>query len=74
MEDTWYQCWKCLIKGILRQAHEKWASVEEVSFLVYVINENEHVVNTLEQDHPIAPVLELPKKIVGYVACTDTSQ
>jgi hypothetical protein len=48
--------------------------VEEVSFLVYVMNENGHIVNTIEREHIIAPVLKPPRKIVGYVACTDTSQ
>jgi hypothetical protein len=36
--------------------------VEEVSFLVYVMNENGHVVNTIEQEHTVAPVLKLPRK------------
>jgi len=48
--------------------------VEEVSFLVYVMNENGHIVNMIEQEHTVAPVLKTPKKIVGHVACTDTSQ
>jgi hypothetical protein len=53
---------KCLVKEILLQAHERWALVEEVSFLVYVMNENGHVVNTIEQEHTVAPVLKLPRK------------
>jgi hypothetical protein len=48
--------------------------VEEVSFLVYLMNENGHIVNTIEQEHTVAPMLKLPRKIDGYVACTDTSQ
>jgi hypothetical protein len=48
--------------------------VEEVSFLVYVMNRNGDVVNIIEQEHTAAPVLELPVEIIGYVACTDTSQ
>jgi hypothetical protein len=57
MEDTWYQCWKCIVKGIILQDYEMWALVEEVSFLVYVMNENAHIVKTIEQEHTIAPVL-----------------
>jgi hypothetical protein len=48
--------------------------VKEVSFLVYVMNENGHVVNTIEQEQTVAPVLILPRKIIGYVVCTDTSR
>jgi hypothetical protein len=40
--------------------------VEEVSFLVYLMNNNGHVVNTIEQEHTVAPVLKLPIEIVGY--------
>jgi hypothetical protein len=39
--------------------------VEEVSFLVYVINENGHVVNTIEREHTIAPVIKLLVEIIG---------
>jgi hypothetical protein len=42
--------------------------------LVYVMNENGHVVNAIEQEHTVALVLILPRKIIGYVACTDASQ
>jgi len=45
-----------------------------VSFLVYVMNENGHVVNTIERKHTIAPVLKLPIEVIGYVVCTDTSR
>jgi hypothetical protein len=49
--------------------------VEEVLFLVYVMNKNGLVVNTLEQENTVAPVLKRPrKKIIGYVACTYTLQ
>jgi hypothetical protein len=44
-----------------------------MSFLVPRLNKNGLVVNMIEQEHIVAPVLKLPKKIVGYVACTDTS-
>jgi hypothetical protein len=43
--------------------------VEEVSLLVYVMNKNGHVVNTIERQHTIAPVLKLLVEIIGYVAC-----
>jgi len=46
----------------------------EVSFLVYVMNENGHIVNTIECEHTIALLLKLPVEIIGYVACTDTSR
>jgi hypothetical protein len=46
---------------------------EEVLLLVYVMNENGHVVNTIDREHIIAPVLKLPVEIIGYVACTYTS-
>jgi hypothetical protein len=48
--------------------------IKEVSFLVYVMNGNRHVVNTREQEYTVAHVLKLPVEIVGYVACTNTSQ
>jgi hypothetical protein len=46
---------------------------EEVSFLVHGPSKNGLIVNTIEQEHTIAPVLKLPVEIIGYVACTDTS-
>jgi hypothetical protein len=48
--------------------------VEEVSFLAHAMNKNEFIVNTLECEYAIAPVLKLPRKIVGYVTCTNSSQ
>jgi hypothetical protein len=48
--------------------------VEEVSFLVYVMNKNGHVVNIIERKHTIAHVLKLPIEIIRYMACTDTSR
>jgi hypothetical protein len=37
-------------------------------------DKNGHVVNTIEREHTIAPVLKLPVEIIGYVACTSTSR
>ena len=30
------------------------------------MNENGHVVNTIDREHTIAPVLKLPIEIIGY--------
>jgi hypothetical protein len=46
-----------------------------VSVILGLCNEQEWIiVNTLEHEHAIAPVIKLPIEIIGYVACTDTSQ
>jgi hypothetical protein len=37
-------------------------------------DDNGHVVNIVEREHTIAPMLKLPIEIIGYVACTDTSR
>jgi hypothetical protein len=42
--------------------------------LVHVMNKNGFIVNTLEREHTIAPVLKLLVEIIVYVACTDTSR
>ncbi len=42
--------------------------------LVHVMNKNGFIVNTLEREHTIAPMLKLAMEIVGYGACTDTSR
>jgi len=35
-------------------------------------DENEYVVNTIEREHTIAPVLKLPVEIIRYEVCIDT--
>jgi hypothetical protein len=74
MEDTWYWCRKCLVKYFFPKLMRCEFWFEEVSSLVYVMNENGHVVNTIEREHRNAPVLKLPVEIIWYVACTDTSR